>query len=594
MSNSNRFGSLLGVIYVSHSSCKFLVYAAKNAEILTCHEVKLVELSPCPGWSEFDANVIWKSVLECIEVSIKNLLILDINPSTIIALGICNQRETTIVWDSNTGLPLYNAIAWCDTRTSDLLGGVLQRTRNKVNYLKEATGLPLSTCFSALKIRWLIENVGAVRDALEQGNLLFGTLDTWVLWNLTGGLDSGVHVTDVTNASRTQLMDISSQQWDRRLCDFFKIPRQILPSIKSSSEVYGYVNAGLLSEVPIASLMGDQQAALLGQLCIEPGSITCNYDEGCSLLFNTGQEVIDSQFGLISTVAFKLGPRADTFFALEGSAPCAGTAITWLRETLMISTTKINTSSTCVSGTLVQSMSDPVISPTGSTGSTNNNVKGGAGDVTFVPAFSGFYAPFWRANARGILGGLTQQTRPEQIVYATYEAIAFQTRQFLESLTRDCPMWPPITRLIVGGDTLTENGLLLQLIADLCGLLIEKPQTSSPACLGTMLATGLAMKIVTLDHFKNTCIPPVDVFLPSISNSQRDIRFAKWMNAVKKSLALESSPNSPNRRFSVDETDTLSIFKDRSTERPVSFSLPGSLFLFSSFTILIVAQLLQK
>lgn len=222
----------------------------------------------------------------CIEISIKNLLILDINPSSIICIGICNQRETTVVWDSSTGLPLYNAISSWDTRTSFLLSTILQRTRNKINYLREATGLPLSTCFSALKLRWMLENVIDVKEALERNCLLFGTLDTWILYNLTGGLESGVHFTDCGNASRTLLMNISVQKWDPRLCDFFKIPMQILPTIKSNAEIYGYVNAGLLSEVPIASLMADQQAALLGQLCVEPGTITCNYDEGCSLLFS--------------------------------------------------------------------------------------------------------------------------------------------------------------------------------------------------------------------------------------------------------------------------------------------------------------------
>lgn len=473
-----------------------------------------MEAAPYSGWSEFDANGIWRAVLECIEVSIKNLLLLDISPSTISALGICNQRETTVVWDSVSGSPLYPAISWCDTRTSGILAAILQRTRNKINYLKEATGLPLSTCFSALKLRWLLDNVAAVREALDNDRLLFGTLDTWILWNLTGGLDSGVHVTDSTNASRTLLMSLASQQWDARLCDFFKIPMKILPTIKSSAEVYGYVNAGLLSEVPIASLMGDAQAALLGQLCVEPGTVTINYAaNSCSLLFNTGQEIVDSEHGLLSAVAFKLGQSAETFFALEGLAPCVSPL--WLRDTLMIPTdTKINNSNSCNS-TLAHSLSDPLISP-------NNNGSHLAAEVSFVPAFSGFYSPFWRANSRGLLAGLTSQTKPEQILYATYEAIAFQTRQFLESLARDCPMWPPIQKLIVGGDTaISENGLLLQLIADLCGLIIEKPQTSSPPCLGTMLAAGLAMKIVTLDHFKTTCIPPVVVFLPSISDFRK-------------------------------------------------------------------------
>lgn len=434
-------------------------------------------------------------------------------------------------------------LASSDTRTGDILSRILSKTKNKINYLKEATGLPLSTCFSAIKINWLIENVKEVRDAIEKETCLFGTLDTWILWNLTGGTDSGVHATDVTNASRTMLMNIESLQWDARLTEFFRVPQKILPQIKTCSEIYGYVNAGLLTGVPIAAIMGDQQAALLGQLCVKAGTITCSYNEGCSLLFNTGQEIIDSDNGLLSTVAFKLGPDADTFYALEGTAPCAGTAITWLHDTLMIPTQQLSTSPNNHS-TLVHSLSDPQVIGGASTcvfsGVThlnpllvNNNyrpVTRVSDEITFVPAFSGWYSPYWKYNSRGIISGLTSQTKPQQIVYATYEAIAFQTRQFLEALTSDCKMWPPIDRLLVGGDIIADNNLLLQLIADLCGLTIEKPQTTSPPCLGAMLAAGLAMKILTLDHFRTYCVPPVDVFQPSIGDAREYQLFNPFKN----------------------------------------------------------------
>lgn len=574
------------------------MYAAKNAEILTCHEVKLTEISSLPGWSEFDGNAIWRSVLECIEISIKNLLILDINPADIVALGICNQRETTIMWDAKTGTPVYNVIASSDTRTGDILSRILSKTKNKINYLKEATGLPLSTCFSAIKIRWLIENVKEVREAIEKETCLFGTLDTWILWNLTGGTDSGVHATDVTNASRTMLMNIESLQWDARLTEFFAVPSKILPQIKSCSEIYGYVNAGLLTGVPIAAIMGDQQAALLGQLCVKAGTITCNYNEGCSLLFNTGQEVINSDNGLLSTVAFKLGPDADTYYALEGSAPCAGAAITWLNDTLMIPTQPSPHNN---HSTLVHSVSDPQVinSTCVYSGVTylnpllNNNYRAPqmriCDDITFVPAFSGWYSPYWKYNTRGIIVGLTSQTKPQQIVYATYEAIAFQTRQFMESLQNDCKMWPPIERLLVGGDITVDNNFLLQLIADLCGLTIEKPQTTSPPCLGAMLAAGLAMKILTLDHFRTYCVPPVDVFQASIGDSQRDARFARWMKAVQKSLRLEQGKGEE-----IQINSSALLFQDKSNERPVSHSIPGTIFLFTSFTILLIAEMIQK
>lgn len=542
----------------------------------------------------FSFPAIWQAVLECIEKSIKNLLLLEINPSDIVAVGICNQRETTILWDKTTGKPLFNAISWCDTRTSKILNEIiLKKARNKIDYLRGATGLPLSTCFSALKIKWLIDSVKPVREAIEDYRCFFGTLDTWILWNLSGGIDGGVHATDPTNASRTLLMNLHTLEWDNCLCDFFDVPKNILPNIKSSSEVFGNINAGLLTGVPISSIIGDQQAALFGQLCIEPGMIACTYDEGCSLLFNTGQEIIDSQHGLTTTVAYKLGPNSPTIYALEGSAPNAGSVITWLSDSLMIPT-KINGTTQ-----LVHSYSDSkVLSPTYVSTTINNNVRPQPADpdIVFVPAFSGFYAPFWR-NARGLLSGLTLQTRPEQVVYATYEAIAFQTRQFLESLSRDCPTWPRVKKLFVGGETISDSrcSLILQLIADLCGVVVEQPITTSASALGTMLAAGLAIKILDLNYYRAYCLPPVEVFQTYLNETQRDKKFSKWIQAVKKSVYLEAASGSSVLKWeNLEEDFTETIFEDYTIKRPISHSIPGTFYMFSSFVLLIVADMLKK
>lgn len=537
---------------------------------------------------------IWESVLLCMEKSIKNLILLEINPSDIVCVGICNQRETTILWDKLTGQPLFNAISWSDTRTTKLVNELIQdKARNKVDYLRPITGLPLSTCFSAPKIKWLMTNVKPVREAIDDGRCMFGTLDSWILWNLSGGVEGGVFITEPTNASRTMLMNLRTLQWDDDLLEFFEIPKQILPEIKSCVEIFGYVNAGLLSRVPIASMIGDQQAALFGQLCIEPGSVSCTYDEGCSLLFNTGLEIIDSQHGLTTTVAYKLGPSASTIYALEGSAPNAGSVITWLNDSLMIPTK--------ISGTtqLVHSYSDSkVLSPTYVSTTINNNVRAQPADpnLVFVPAFTGFYAPFWR-NARGLLSGLTLQTRPEQVVYATYEAIAFQTRQFLESLARDCPTWPRVKKLIVGGETISDEkcNLILQLVADLCGVTVEHPLTTSAPALGTMLAAGLSIKILDLNYYRAYCLPPGELFQTYLNETQRDKKFSKWMQAVKKSVFLEAASGSPTLKWEdVREDFTASIFEDASNKRPVSYSIPGTIYLFSSFALLLVADLLRK
>ncbi|XP_055526379.1 glycerol kinase [Wyeomyia smithii] len=580
LSTRSKFGSLIGVLYVGHSSCKFLIYAAKNAEVLTCHEEPLESLSPQSGWVEFDPLQIWQSAKLCGERAVQNLLLLDIDPSDIVAVGVCNQRETCVLWRRDDGQPLCNAISWCDTRTSDIVAGLLARVKGKVNFLKEVCGLPLANCFSAVKIRWMLDNV----EGAESQDLMFGTLDSWVIWNLTGGANGGIHVTDVTNASRTMLMNLETLQWDQRLCHFFKIPLTILPEIRSCSEIFGYISEGSLSGIPIASCIGDQQAALLGQICLSAGQLTCNLDDGGFLMFNTAQEIIDSNNRLLSTVAYKLGPTVDAFYALEGAIPHAGDSVAWLHKNLQLSSQN---------GSLAQSFLGDSTNPSALISSicSSHSLSAYAGDtsnsnygVILVPAFSGYYAPYWRYRARGMLFGLTLQSTAQQILFSAYEAICFQLREILESLSKDCRTWPTVKRLVAGGE-LSEKPFLMQMLADLCGVGIERPQTSTPVCLGTMLAAGLASGILTLEDFRTTCIPPVDHYGPTLNSSQRDRKFRKWKMAVARCLSFDSVAGTDLTKFSMEEHDP---------DYSVRCSIPGAVYLITSFALVVLAEILQK
>uniref|UniRef100_A0A182M4P6 glycerol kinase n=1 Tax=Anopheles culicifacies TaxID=139723 RepID=A0A182M4P6_9DIPT len=591
----SKFGSLIGVLYVGHTCCKCLIYSTRNAEVLTCHESSLECLSPQSGWVEVEPLAVWETARMCLETAVQNLIILDINPHDIVAVGVCNQRETTVLWDRTTGEPLCNAIGWCDTRTSNVVGSILQRVRGEKNYLKSVCGLTVSNCFSAVKIRWMMENVDGVQRAVDDGRAAFGTLDSWIIWMLTGGVEAGIHVTDVTNASRTMLMNLERCVWDERLCRFFRIPSKILPEIRSSSEVYGYINDGPLSGIPIASCLGDQQAALLGQMCVSAGQANCTIDEGMFVLFNTAQEIIDSDHGLLSTVAFQLGPRGAVYYALEGAIAHAGSSIGWLRQTLALEPTSSDTMNNSVSGlfpdgtanaqlaTSFCSVTSPV-PPYGESKAPLAISGGSRGSVIFVPAFSGYYSPYWRYKARGMMFGITLQTTPRQIMYAAHEAICHQVREVLESLAKDCPTWPRLTKLTVGGD-LCEQRFLVQMLSDLNGLQVERPQTSTPACLGAMLAAGLATEILSIDQFRQNCVPPVDVFNTAFNSSQRDMKFRRWKMAVDRCLNFDS----------VSESDPVKLIGDgRDPDSFVRCSIPGSVFIVSSFVLIVVAQLMKQ
>ncbi|KAL1124512.1 hypothetical protein AAG570_001138, partial [Ranatra chinensis] len=468
------------------------VFAANTAEVLTYHQIDIAQICPREGWVEQDPEEILAKTRECIDKTIDNLRRLDISPEDIAAVGITNQRETTLVWDPTTGKPLYNAIVWLDMRTAETVDKLLSRVKHKnpAECLKSACGLPVSTYFSATKLRWLIDNVPHVKTAIQEKRCLFGTVDSWLIWNLTGGINGGLHITDVTNASRTMLMNIKTLQWDPSLCRFFDIPLHVLPTIKSSSEVYGYLYDTALRGVPISGCLGDQQSALVGQMCWKRGQAKNTYGTGCFLLYNTGTLLVKSNHGLLTTVGYKMGPNAPTVYALEGSIAVAGAAVRWLRDNL------------CVLKDVAESKRLAEEAPS-------------IGEVFFVPAFSGLYAPYWRKDARSVICGMTEQTCKSHLVKAALEAVCFQTRDILESMSKDCGA--SLTRLLVDGG-MTGNDYVMQLQADLCGIPVMRPLMTETTALGAAMAAGSAQGIDVWD-LKNVQPVPSDIFLPSISDN---------------------------------------------------------------------------
>ncbi|XP_005178451.1 glycerol kinase [Musca domestica] len=590
MEQYGNFGPLIGVIYLSNTHCKFMIFSTKNAEVLTFHELKLKQIVHNAGWLEYDPNEIWKHTQECIEVAYKNLVILEISPHDIIALGICNMRGTTVMWDKETGNVLHNAIGWTDCRCTSMLKTLLNNVKQNVDYLRPLCGLPLSTCFSALKIKWLIENVTAVKEALERDTLCFGNLDSWIMWNLTGSETCGVHSTDVTNAQYTGLMNIHTMQWDKQLCNFYKIPMQILPQIRSNSEIFGYVIEGPLNNTPIASCIGDQPAALLGQLSLKVGQNVCSIDDSCFLLLNTGEELIESENGLLSIVSYKLGPKAKACHALEGAISNAGSTVQWLKEGLKINT-EINSNDNVVEVLNTFLGESSMISSSCSSSILNAECGLAArrSEITFVPAFHGLYAPYWRYDARGIILGLTSQTTAENVTQAAYEATGFQIHEVLEAFKRDTPTWnwkDIKERLIFGGDY-AENTSFVQFIADIVGFVLERPQTTAPCALGAMIAAGITMKVLDKNYAQIAYVPPSDAISPTTTPNRRALLYKRWEYAVKKCLSW-------NNYETFEEDIALFAQRERDTNLPIRRSLPGSIFLTSAFVFLIVAKFLNN
>lgn len=414
------------------------------------------QFTPQSGWVEHDALEIWHNTCEVIEKSISSA---GIKPGEIRAVGITNQRETIVAWHAKTGKALHQAIVWQDTRTADYLNSLSDEVKE---LLVHRTGLAIAPYFSASKVRWMLENVPEVKQAQQSGDLRVGTIDSWITWNLSGGL----HITDVTNASRTMLMNLQTLSWDEQLLEIFDIPLEILPEIKSSSEVYGFTQvAGPFgSEIPIAGILGDQHAAMVGQACFEKGSSKTTYGTGNFALLNTGTEIVRSKHGLLTTVCFKFGDQPAQY-ALEGSVAVTGSAIQWLRDQLEIIS----------SASEVESLALQVED---------------AGGVYFVPAFSGLFAPYWRSDARGVIVGLTRATTKAHLARAALDAICYQTMEIMDAMVADSGV-AMVEMKVDGG--ITANQLCMQIQADVMGIEIVKPLITETTALGAAYAAGLAI-----------------------------------------------------------------------------------------------------
>jgi len=431
-----------------------------SGSIVSSGQLEHEQIMPKAGWVEHDPIEIWRNTQQAIGQALSKA---DITRHDVEAVGITNQRETAVVWDKTTGQPVYNAIVWQDTRTQSIVDRLA--ADGGVERFKPQVGLPLATYFSGTKIVWILENVEGAREKAEAGDLLFGTTDTWVLWNLTGGTDGGVHVTDVTNASRTLFMDLETLQWDDEILAAFDVPRSMLPEIKSSSEVYGTVeSSSLLREVPISGILGDQQAATFGQAAFEAGESKNTYGTGNFLIFNTGEEIVHSKNGLLTTVGYKLGDNKP-HYALEGSIAVTGSLVQWLRDNL---------------GLFANSEDVEALAAT-----VDDN-----GGAYFVPAFSGLFAPYWRSDARGALVGLTRYVNKGHIARAALEATAFQTREVLDAVNADAGV--DLEELKVDGG-MVANDALMQFQADILGVPVVRPVVAETTALGAAYAAGLAV-----------------------------------------------------------------------------------------------------
>ncbi len=459
------------------------------------------QIFPRAGWVEHDAVEIWIRSQEVIELALDAA---GVAASDVVAVGVTNQRETTVVWDKNTGKPVYNAIVWQDTRTDkivDALGG-----GNQDKY-KAKVGLPLATYFSGPKIKWILDNVEGARAKAEAGDLLFGNIDTWVIWNLTGGVNGGAHVTDPTNASRTMLMDLATLEWDAGIAADMTVPMSMLPAIKSSSEVYGKVAAGSLAGVPVAGDLGDQQAATFGQACFEVGMAKNTYGTGNFMLMNTGNEPVPSKNGLLTTVCYKIGDQA-AVYALEGSIAVTGSLVQWLRDNLGMVTTAPE----------VESLANTV------------EDNGGA---YFVPAFSGLFAPYWKSDARGALVGLTRYVNKGHIARAVLEATAFQTREVLDAMNADSGV--DLKELKVDGGMI-QNATLMQFQADILNVPVVRPVVAETTALGAAYAAGIAVGFWQGEQDVIDNWAEDSRFSPKLDSEERERQFRLWKKAVTRTF----------------------------------------------------------
>ena len=482
------------------TSTRFMIFDHAGM-VVGVHQKEHEQIYPKPGWVEHDPMEIWQATQEVIDGALKKY---KIDPKDISAVGITNQRETTVVWDRATGKPVYNAIVWQDTRTDTICNelaknGGQDRFRTKV-------GLPLATYFSGPKIKWILDNVPGVRAKAEKGEVLFGNIDTWVIWNLTGGSNGGVHVTDVTNASRTMLMNLETLDWDDEILGIMGVPKAMLPRVMASSEVYGKA-VGSLNGIPVAGDLGDQQAALFGQTCFSPGEAKNTYGTGCFMLLNTGTKPVQSKNGLLTTLGYKIGSEP-AVYALEGSIAITGALVQWLRDNLNFFEFSKH----------VEDFATKVED---------------SGGIYFVPAFSGLFAPYWKSDARGAIVGMTRYVTKYHIARAALEATAYQTREVLDAMNADSGV--PLTALKVDGG-MVFNNTLMQFQADVLGVPVIRPTVAETTALGAAYAAGLAVGFWAKVEDLRANWGKDHEWQPQMSVEEREKIYKGWKKAVTRTF----------------------------------------------------------
>ncbi|NJK79098.1 MAG: glycerol kinase GlpK [Chloroflexaceae bacterium] len=471
-------------------------------EVICYDQKEHQQIYPKPGWVEHDPEEIWERTQTVIRTALQHG---NIDPSDVAAMGITNQRETTVVWNKKTGKPYYNALVWQDTRT-DKICAELEQDGGQ-NRFRAKVGLPLATYFSGPKIRWLLDNVDGLRADAERGDAAFGNIDTYLAWQMTGGTQGGVHVTDVTNASRTMLMNLETLDWDDEILGIMGVPREMLPEIRPSSQVYGELASGPLKGIPLAGILGDQQAAMVGQTCYDVGEAKNTYGTGSFMLLNTGTDIVQSKSGLLTTLCYKMGD-APAVYALEGSIAITGALVQWLRDNLGLITNSAE----------IEAMAQTV----------EDN-----GGVYFVPAFSGLYAPYWKSNARGVIAGLTRYVNRGHIARATLEATAWQTREVADAMGQDSGV--DLKALKVDGG-MVQNNTLMQFQSDVLGVPVIRPKVSETTALGSAYAAGLATGFwKNLDELRQNW--GVDkTWEPQMEHAQREESYRMWKKAVTRTF----------------------------------------------------------
>ncbi len=495
----------VGAIDQGTTSTRFMVFDHAGREMAR-DQLEHKQILPQSGWVEHDPVEIYHRTCDVIEGALSKA---NLDATDLVAVGITNQRETTVVWNPNTGEPLYNAIVWQDTRTDQIMRRLDQQGYGDA--IRRKAGLPPATYFSGGKIQWILENIKGARPAAERGEAIFGNIDTWLIWNLTGGISGGAHITDVTNASRTMLLNLETLDWDDELLALFKIPRQMLPAIRPSSDsrFYGMTRKSgpFRAELPVCADVGDQQAATVGQVCFIPGEAKNTYGTGNFMLLNTGTNIVPSHAGLLTTVCYQFGNDRPVY-ALEGSVAVTGSAIQWLRDQLGL------------------------IKQAGDIEALANSVRD-SGGIYFVPAFSGLYAPYWRADARGCIVGLSRFNNSAHLARATLESICYQTRDVLDAMVKDSSV--RLETLKVDGGA-TVNNTLMQLQADILGVPVVRPVVAETTALGAAYAAGLAVGFWSNCEEMRSNWQPDRSWEPQWSNDQREAGHAGWKKAIERTL----------------------------------------------------------